>query len=366
MGVRGPFGTAWPVDQAHGHDVVLIAGGIGLAPIRPALYHVLLHRALYGRVVLLYGARTPRDMLFPKELREWRSRFDVVVDVTVDRATMEWQGAVGVVTKMVQRSPFDPQSAMAFICGPEVMIRYAAQALAAAGHVRVEHLRLHGAEHEVRGGRLRPLPVRAVVRLQGRPGLPLRPDPALLRHAGGVRWRRPKPKLAVFKFASCDGCQLSLLDCEDELLAVVGEVQIANFLEASREVVKGPYDLTLVEGSITTVARRRAHPAGAQAVRASWSRSGPAPPPAASRPCATSRTCASSPRAVYATPEYISTLERLDPDLPARAGRLRAARLPDQQGASSSRCWAPSCAAAGPTSRPTPSASSASAGAPSA
>jgi len=133
VGVRGPFGTPWPVDQAHGHDVVFIAGGIGLAPIRPALYHVLLHRALYGRVVILYGARTPRDMLYPKELREWRSRFDVVVDVTVDRATMEWQGSVGVVTKMVQRSPFDPQSAMAFICGPEVMIRYAAQALQQRG-----------------------------------------------------------------------------------------------------------------------------------------------------------------------------------------------------------------------------------------
>jgi NAD(P)H-flavin reductase len=133
VGVRGPFGTSWPVDQAHGHDVILISGGIGLAPIRPAIYHVLLHRALYGRVVILYGARTPRDMLYPKELREWRSRFDVVVDVTVDRATMEWQGAVGVVTKMVQRSPFDPQSAMAFICGPEVMIRYAAQALEQRG-----------------------------------------------------------------------------------------------------------------------------------------------------------------------------------------------------------------------------------------
>jgi NAD(P)H-flavin reductase len=133
VGVRGPFGAAWPVDQAHGHDVVLIAGGIGLAPIRPALYHVLLHRALYGRVVLLYGARTPRDLLYPKELREWRSRFDVVVDVTVDRTTTEWQGSVGVVTKMVQRSPFDPQSAMAFICGPEVMIRYAAQALQQRG-----------------------------------------------------------------------------------------------------------------------------------------------------------------------------------------------------------------------------------------
>ena len=133
VGVRGPFGTSWPVDQAHGHDVILISGGIGLAPIRPAIYHVLLHRALYGRIVILYGARTPRDMLYPKELREWRSRFDVMVDVTVDRATIEWQNAVKVVTKMVQRSPFDPQSAMAFICGPEVMIRYVAQALEQRG-----------------------------------------------------------------------------------------------------------------------------------------------------------------------------------------------------------------------------------------
>ncbi len=133
VGVRGPFGTSWPVDQAHGQDVVLIAGGIGLAPIRPALYHVLLHRALYGRIVLLYGARTPRDMLYAKELREWRGRFDVDVEVTVDRATMEWQGGVGVVTKMVQRSPFDPGSAMAFICGPEVMIRYAALGLQQRG-----------------------------------------------------------------------------------------------------------------------------------------------------------------------------------------------------------------------------------------
>jgi len=133
VGVRGPFGTAWPVGEAHGRDVVLIAGGIGLAPLRPAIYHVLLHRALYGRVVVLYGARTPHDMLYPKQLRDLRSRFDVEVEVSVDRATADWQGAVGVVTKLVQRSPFDPQSAHAFICGPEVMIRYAAIALEQRG-----------------------------------------------------------------------------------------------------------------------------------------------------------------------------------------------------------------------------------------
>jgi NAD(P)H-flavin reductase len=133
VGVRGPFGTAWPVEQAHGHDVVIVAGGIGLAPLRPALYHLLLHRSQYGRVVLLYGARTPRDLLFRRELREWRGRFDVELDVTVDRATADWRGSVGVVTKLIERSPFDPESAMAFVCGPEIMIRLSAAALQRRG-----------------------------------------------------------------------------------------------------------------------------------------------------------------------------------------------------------------------------------------
>jgi NAD(P)H-flavin reductase len=133
VGVRGPFGTSWPVDRAHGQDVVVVAGGIGLAPLRPVVYHFLLHRALYGRVVLLYGARTPHDILYARELREWRGRFDLDVEVTVDRATLEWQGAVGVVTKLVQRAPFDPANAIAMVCGPEVMIRYAALALEKRG-----------------------------------------------------------------------------------------------------------------------------------------------------------------------------------------------------------------------------------------
>jgi NAD(P)H-flavin reductase len=133
VGVRGPFGAPWPVDQAHGQDVVLVAGGIGLAPLRPALYHVLLHRGQYGRVVLLYGARTPRDILFARELKEWRGRFDMEVEVTVDRATIEWQGSVGVVTKLVDRAPFDPASTMAFLCGPEIMMRFAVLALQRRG-----------------------------------------------------------------------------------------------------------------------------------------------------------------------------------------------------------------------------------------
>jgi NAD(P)H-flavin reductase len=133
VGVRGPYGQPWPVEQAHGHDLVIVAGGIGLAPLRPALHHVLHHRGQYGRVVLLYGARTPRELLYTRELRDWRGRFDLEVEVTVDRATAEWKGAVGVVTRLIGRSPFDPSSAMAFLCGPEVMMRFAIMELQRRG-----------------------------------------------------------------------------------------------------------------------------------------------------------------------------------------------------------------------------------------
>jgi NAD(P)H-flavin reductase len=133
VGVRGPFGTSWPVERAHGQDVVIVAGGIGLAPLRPAILHVLAERGMYGRVVLLYGARTPRDILYPRELQAWRGRFDMEVEVTVDRAGADWQGSVGVVTKLIERAPFDPGSSVALLCGPEVMIRFSAMGLERRG-----------------------------------------------------------------------------------------------------------------------------------------------------------------------------------------------------------------------------------------
>jgi NAD(P)H-flavin reductase len=124
LGIRGPFGTAWPVRDAEGQDVVFVAGGIGLAPLRPAIHHVLAHRARYGRVVVLYGSRTPEDILFLKQLKQWRAEFDLEVHITVDRATPSWRGNVGVVTTLIQRAPFDPAQALAMICGPEVMMRF--------------------------------------------------------------------------------------------------------------------------------------------------------------------------------------------------------------------------------------------------
>lgn len=133
VGVRGPYGCGWPVTEAEGSDVVIVAGGIGLAPLRPVLYHVLSRREKYGKVVLLYGTRTPQDLLFRTELEKWRSRFDLDVIVTVDNATQAWKGNVGFVTWLVRRAPFDPLSSMAMICGPEVMMRFTAMELLQRG-----------------------------------------------------------------------------------------------------------------------------------------------------------------------------------------------------------------------------------------
>jgi NAD(P)H-flavin reductase len=129
IGVRGPFGTGWPLTDALGCDVLLLAGGIGLVPLRPALYHLLRHRASYGRLGLLYGARTPADFLFAREIDRWRRTPDLQVRVAVERAAAGWGGDVGYVTQSLPKVRFDPAETMALICGPEVMIRSSALTL---------------------------------------------------------------------------------------------------------------------------------------------------------------------------------------------------------------------------------------------
>lgn len=133
VGVRGPFGTAWPVKQAAGRDLVFVAGGIGLAPLRPAFLYALAHRKDYGRVALVYGARTPEDVLFRREVERWRGRVDVTVRVTVDRGDASWRGAVGVVTQLLAGLAFDPGNATALVCGPEVMMKFSALELEGRG-----------------------------------------------------------------------------------------------------------------------------------------------------------------------------------------------------------------------------------------
>lgn len=129
LGVRGPFGTGWEVAAGLGGDLVFIAGGIGLAPLRPAILEVIARRSDFHRVVLLYGARTPDDILFAQELTAWAAEHGIVVEVTVDNGPHGWTGRVGLVTHLVTRAGFDPRHTLAFVCGPEVMMRAAAVAL---------------------------------------------------------------------------------------------------------------------------------------------------------------------------------------------------------------------------------------------
>jgi NAD(P)H-flavin reductase len=133
LGVRGPYGTPWPVEVAEGNDVIFVAGGLGLAPLRPAIYHVLGRREQYGRVVILYGTRSPSDLLFRHEVERWRRRLDIEVLVTVDRADADWRCDVGVAPRLIARAGFDPHATFAMVCGPEVMMRFTATALHAAG-----------------------------------------------------------------------------------------------------------------------------------------------------------------------------------------------------------------------------------------
>lgn len=139
LGVRGPFGSSWPVEELAGRDVVIVAGGIGLAPLRSALYQILAQREQFGNVVLLYGTRTPSDILFRKELRQWQDSRHLPVFITVDRAVGQWRGSVGVVTTLITRAPFHPGNTAALVCGPEVMMRFSAAELERRG-VRAEDI----------------------------------------------------------------------------------------------------------------------------------------------------------------------------------------------------------------------------------
>ncbi|GAA4475527.1 FAD/NAD(P)-binding protein [Phytohabitans houttuyneae] len=132
LGVRGPYGHGWDPDSAEGNDLLLVAGGIGLAPLRPVLTWALARRERYGRIALLVGARTPADLLYPREYPAWRAA-GVQLLVTVDRADAGWGGHVGVVTTLVDQADFAPDNTVAFVCGPEPMMRFTARALGARG-----------------------------------------------------------------------------------------------------------------------------------------------------------------------------------------------------------------------------------------
>ncbi|MGC2182176.1 MAG: FAD/NAD(P)-binding protein [Terriglobales bacterium] len=129
VGVRGPFGTGWPAEAARGRDVIVVAGGIGLAPLRPLIYQVLQNRDDYGRLLILYGARSPRELLYRKELAAWARNRDTQVLVTVDYGGLGWRGHVGVVTTLFKYARLQPAPAVAMVCGPEIMMRFVTREL---------------------------------------------------------------------------------------------------------------------------------------------------------------------------------------------------------------------------------------------
>lgn len=123
VGVRGPFGTHWPVEQCRGKDVVIACGGIGLAPLRPAIYHFLNHREEYRRLILLYGARTPNDLIYTAEYDGWREQ-GLEVEVTVDIGDAQWRGHIGVAPLLFYRLRLYANQSSVLTCGPEIMIRF--------------------------------------------------------------------------------------------------------------------------------------------------------------------------------------------------------------------------------------------------
>jgi NAD(P)H-flavin reductase len=129
VGVRGPYGRPWPMELCEGQDVLLVGGGIGLAPLRGALLHLLRHRQRFGKVACLVGGRSPDQLIFRDELRAFERAGDIQIEVTVDHAPAGWDGHVGVVTDLLPRARMRPERTVALLCGPELMIRFAAESV---------------------------------------------------------------------------------------------------------------------------------------------------------------------------------------------------------------------------------------------
>jgi len=133
LGLRGPFGSYWPSEPAQGHDICIVAGGIGLAPLRPLIYTLLDQREMFGRIILLYGARSPRDLLYTVELEKWQGKNTMEVLSIVDRGDSAWKGHIGVVTNLFSYIRLDERRTVAYVCGPETMMKYTVMELEKRG-----------------------------------------------------------------------------------------------------------------------------------------------------------------------------------------------------------------------------------------
>lgn len=141
LGVRGPFGTGWGLAGAAGRDLVIVAGGVGLAPLRPVVLGVLADRDRYGRVVLIAGARNQGEFLYAEQLASWQSDPRLEVHQTVDIPIQGWRGESGFVTEPMRKLSLQPERTTAFLCGPEPMMRFGAEVLLSKG-VAAQNIRV--------------------------------------------------------------------------------------------------------------------------------------------------------------------------------------------------------------------------------
>ena len=135
VGVRGPFGNGWPLEETKGCDVLIVAGGMGLAPLLPAIQYVQKNRRHYGEFHVLYGARTPADLLYKRQLESWSGKPDTQLLITVDKGEAGWNGYIGVVTTLFRYVKLNPDNTYAFVCGPEIMMKFTVSELKNRGFV---------------------------------------------------------------------------------------------------------------------------------------------------------------------------------------------------------------------------------------
>lgn len=131
LGLRGPFGSGWPLEKAAGKELLVIAGGLGLAPLRPVIYRLLESKQRTGGIRLFYGARRPGEMLYRQELRQWAQSAELVL--SVDHADSGWTGHIGVITDPLSAERIDAEKTLAFVCGPEIMMRFCIRVLLKKG-----------------------------------------------------------------------------------------------------------------------------------------------------------------------------------------------------------------------------------------
>jgi NAD(P)H-flavin reductase len=129
IGIRGPFGNSFPLEEMEGKDLLIIGGGIGLAPLRSVILNVLDNRARYGKVDIIYGARSPQDLVFTSEYEEWRAVDNTKLHLTVDRGDEEWKGNVGLVPTFLKEIHPSPENTTSITCGPPIMIKFVIEAL---------------------------------------------------------------------------------------------------------------------------------------------------------------------------------------------------------------------------------------------